>query len=563
MQKTAMGMNETLLRTLFVAVIATSCVAERRADPGVIVIDEGKQTATFLRNFNPLMEVGDQRWPATRSIYEPLMIFNPAVGEYVPWLATSSTWSEDHRRLRFALRPGVRWSDGAPFTAADVAFTFDLLRRIPALDLRGVWQFIEAVEAVDQHTVELRFRRVFIPGFAYLAQQPIVAAHVWRDVDDPVTWKNPDPVGTGPFTEITTFQTQAYEIARNPHGWHPPAGPPGSEVRALRFLALPANDQSALALIHGELDWAGSFVPAIERIFVGKDRAHHHYWFPPIDGGVLLYAATSRPPYDDVRVRKALSMAIDRQLVVKVGMHDYVRTADATGLNDAHRRFLDPQAVAAGDWVRHDPERAEQLLDEVGLRRGGDGWRRLPGGGRWSVTIQVPAGFSDWVRAAQVIARGLRAAGIDARMQAYDFNAWYEKIQQGDFALSLGWSEPYPAPYGFYRAMMSSDTRKPLGDGAPENWHRFALPRADELLRALEQTADPAEEHRLTAELQRLFVEHAPAIPLFPGPSWGEFNSSRFTGFPSADQPYAPLSPNLTPQALLVLTRLRRADGGP
>jgi peptide/nickel transport system substrate-binding protein len=553
-------MNSPMLfRTILVAAVVASCVADRRAEPGVLLIDEGEQTATFLRNFNPLMEVGDQRWPATRAMYEPLLIFNAVSGDYVPWLATSYGWSDDHRVLRFELRRGVRWSDGTAFTAADVAFTFDLLRRHPALDLRGVWAFIEDVVAHGDHIVELRFRRVFIPGFAYLAQQPIVAAHVWKDVADPVTWTNPRPVGTGPFTEITTFQTQAYEVARNPHAWHPPAGPAGTEVRALRFLAFPSNDQTALALIHGELDWAGSFVPAIDRIFVGRDRVHHHYWFPPIDGGVMLYAATTRAPYDDVRVRKALSLAIDRALVVKVGMHDYVRAADATGLSDAHRRFRDPEA-AAGDWVQHDPERAGHLLDDAGLRRGGDGWRRLPGGGRWSVAIQVPAGFSDWVRAAQVIVRGLRAAGIDARMQAYDFNAWYEKIQQGDFALALGWSEPYPQPYGFYRAMMSSDTRKPLGDAAPENWHRFALPRADELLRALEQTADAAEQHRLTVELQRLFVAHAPAIPLFPGPSWGEFNSSRFTGFPSADDPYAPLSPHLTPQPLLVLTRLRRVE---
>lgn len=550
-----------MLRTISIAaavLAAAACAPDGRgAEPGVLMIEEKEQTASFIRNFNPLLEVGDVRWPATRAMYEPLLIFNWISGEYVPWLATAHEWRDGHRTLRFTLRRDVRWSDGAPFTARDVAFTFDLLGRFPALDLRGVRQFVERVEAVDDHTVELRFGRVFIPGFYYLAQQPIVPAHVWRDVADPVTWTNPHPVATGPFTEVTTFQTQVYEIGRNPHAWHPPAGPPGREVRAIRFLAFPSNDQASFALIHGELDWAGHFVPAIDRIFVGRDPAHHAYWFPPIDGGVLLYAATNRPPYDDVRVRKALSLAIDRALVVKVGMYDYVAPADATGLNDAHRRFRDPAAVAAGDWVQHDPARAARLLDEAGLRRGPGGMRRLADGSPWRVEIHVPSGFSDWVRAAQVIARGLRASGIDARMKAYDFNAWYEKIQHGDFALSLGWAEPFPTPYGFYRAMMSSETVRPVGEAAPENWHRFASPRADELLRALEATADPAEEQRLTAALQHLFVEHAPAIPLFPGPLWGESNTSRFTGFPSEADPYAPLSPHLAPQSLLVLTRLQ------
>ena len=526
-----------LTRVIVLAVLVAAACAPRRdrAEPGVLHVEEKEQTASFIRNFNPLLEVGDVRWPARHAMYEPLMIHNTVTREYVPWLATSSRWSDDHLTLTFELRAGVRWSDGAPFTAADVAFTFDLLRRHPGLDLRGVWGFLEDVRAIDVDTVELRFSRVFVPGFFTLAQQPIVPAHVWADVADPIAWANPDPVATGPFTEVTRFESQAYQVARNPYYWQLPDRP---QVEAIRFLAFPGNDQANLALIHGETDWAGSFVPAIERIFVGRDREHHHYWFPPIDGGVLLYANTRRAPYGDPRVRKALSMAIDRELLVKVAMYGYVAPA------------------ADHPWQVHDVAAAGRLLDEAGLPRGPGGMRRLPDGSRWSASIHVPAGWSDWVRAAQVIARGLRAIGVDARMKTFDFNAWYGKVQTGDFALSLGWSEPYPSGYGYHRAMMSSETVRPIGEAAPENWHRLAVPRADELLRALEATVAPEEVARLEAELDALFTEHAPAIPLFPGPLWGEFNTRRFTGFPHAGDPYAPLSPNLDPQALLVLTRL-------
>ena len=79
---------------------------------------------------------------------------------------------------------------------------------------------------------------------------------------------------------------------------------------------------------------------------------------------------------------------------------------------------------------------------------------------------------------------------------------------------------------------------------------------ADELLDALEATSDPAEERRLVVGLERLFARHAPAIPLYPAPSWGQFNDARFTGFPDAEHPYAPLSSGLEPQTLLVLTRI-------
>ena len=75
------------------------------------------------------------------------------------------------------------------------------------------------------------------------------------------------------------------------------------------------------------------------------------------------------------------------------------------------------------------------------------------------------------------------------------------------------------------------------------NWHRFGSPRADAALAAFERAADPAEQHRLCAEMQRVFVEQAPAIPLYPNPSWAEYNSGRFDGFPSGSAPYADASP--------------------
>lgn len=551
------GTHEHVLSRALVACswvgLLLACAPRSQSEPGVLLVEEKEQTSSFIRNFNPLLEVGDVRWPALHSMYEPLFIYNWLDGAYVPWLGTAYAWSADHRRLRISLRPGVRWSDGAPFTARDVVFTFGLLERFDALDLRGVGEFVDTVTADGDLAVDITFKRVFIPGFYYLVQQPLVPEHVWKDVPDPVSWANPEPVATGPFTEVTSFETQAYQVDRNPYYWQLPDRP---QVKAIRFLAFPGNDQAAFALVSGEMDWAGSFVPAIERIFAAKDPEHHHYWFPPIDGSVMLYANTTRAPYDDVRVRKALSLAIDREQVVDIGMYGYTRPADATGLNDAHARYKDATALAAGDWVAHDAARADALLDQAGLRRGSDGLRRLPDGKRWEVAIQVPAGFSDWVRATQVIARGLREVGIDAHMKAPEFNAWYEQVQNGDFSLAIGWSEPYPTPYGYYRAMMSAATVKPIGVSAPENWHRYAAPEADALLAQLETTADPAEQQRLIAELERLFVARAPAIPLFPGPLWGSYNSTRFSGFPDADNPYAPLSPNMSPQALLVLTRL-------
>jgi peptide/nickel transport system substrate-binding protein len=533
--------------------LAAGCVRERPSAPRGVLTVSVESEASWIRNFNPLTTATAPRWPTWAGIYEPLFVFSSVRGELIPWLATGYQWRDQNRRLRVTTRPGVRWSDGKPFTARDVAFTFELLRKFPALDKRGLWGYLTGVEVVDERTVDFSFGRVFLPGVEDVVAQLIVPEHAWSQVADPVSFSNENPVATGPFTQVRVFQNQVYELGRNPDYWQP--GKP--KVEALRFPAYPSNERSNLALVFDEVDWAGNFVPAIDRVFVGRSPKDHAYWFPLTGTTIFLYANASRAPFDDVRVRKAVSMAIDRELVVEVALYKYSRPADATGLSDAYAGWRDPVAAGA-DWVRHDVKRANALLDEAGHKRGADGFRHLPDGRPWKYEVMAVSGWSDWVRAAQVIARGLRELGVDASVRTYDFGAWSQRVQEGNFDLSIGWSFEGPTPYTFYRWLMSSETVKPVGTVSMSNWHRYGSPEADRLLAEFEREADPAGQRRLSLALQRVFAAEAPAIPLYPNPSWAEFNTSRFQGFPTAASPYADPSPNKFDrgETLLVLTAL-------
>src|SRR5262245_2812297 len=166
------------------------------------------------------------------------------------------------------------------------------------------------------------------------------------------------------------------------------------------MVAYPSNDQANLALVEGEVDWAGNFVPAVERTFVARDREHNGYWFPSFGCVVFLYANTKRPPFDDERVRHALSLAIDRRRLVDVALYGYVRPADGAGLSDAYAAWRPPKPIY-DEWVQLDPAVANRLLDEAGHRRGADGVRRSADGRRLAFELEVPNGWSDWVRAAQ------------------------------------------------------------------------------------------------------------------------------------------------------------------
>ncbi|MFT5680965.1 MAG: peptide/nickel transport system substrate-binding protein [Myxococcota bacterium] len=528
--------------------LALGCVTETYHPPeGVMVVVQESHTS-WLRNFNPL--ISSSRWPSTAGVYEPLLIFNPMQGSYTPWLAETYAWDADGAGLTFHLQDGVKWSDGSEFSADDVVFTFRLLKEKPALDIGGVWSFMESISAPDSETVAVRFSRPFSPGLARLAHQPIVPEHIWADIEDPITFTNPEPVGTGPFTEVTLFESQVFELSANPHYWQ--EGKPA--VKALRFPAIPTNDQAALALINGEVDWAGKFVPAIDRIFVEANPEHHKYWFPQVGGSIFLYANTTTPPLDDPGIRKAISRAIDRDLIVQVAAYGYTTPAGPTALSDGYADWRIPVAEA-DDWTRYDPEAAAAALEAAGYVLGEDGLRRRDGE-TLVMNINVVSGWSDWVRAGQVIARNLRSIGVDASLKTYDFGAWFEQLGRGEFTLSLGWSGEGPTPYAMYGGLMSAEGMVPVGEIAPSNWHRYASSQADALLRAFEQTTDPAEQHRLIAQLQAEFVAQAPAIPLFLNPSWGQCSTARFTGFPSAEDPYARLSPNNPPETLLVMTRV-------
>lgn len=532
-----------------------ACTGPEREPPPNTLSISVEQTSAWVRNFNPLSP-GQPRFPTRAGVHEPMLLFNSMRTEWVPWLAESYAWSNGDRTLTYELRPNVRWSDGEPFDAEDVVFTFELMRDTAGLDHGGVWSFVESVRAVGSHEVRFDFSRTFIPGFGTLSHQPIVPEHVWSEVDDPLTFTNPNPVGTGPFTEIRTFQNQMYEVARNPHYWQ--EGRPA--VEALRFLAYPSNDQANLALVEGSVDWAGNFVPAVERTFVARDPEHFHFWFPPLGSMVFLYANTTRPPFDDVRVRKALSMALDRERIVEIAMYGYTEPADATGLTAGYgfwRRTPD----AAEDWTRFDLERANALLDEAGLARGSDGVRRLPDGTPMRYEIDVVSGWSDWVRAGQVIARQLAAVGIEAQLAPKEFGAWYAELQRGEFDLAIAWSNDGETPYVVYRWMMSEETALPVGEPAPGNWHRFADAEVDVLLARYEQTSDRAVHDEVIAALQERFVETAPTIPLFPNPVWAAFSTRRFEGFPSPESPYAKPSPNNEPECLFVLTEVRPRPG--
>ena len=518
---------------------------------GLIIYQEAQ--ISWVRNFNPLSPAGAARWPTSAGIYEPLFIYNSMSGEYVPWLALDYKWHRGNKVLEMVIRDSIKWSDGNPFSAEDVAFTFNLKRNHRALDVRDSWGYLKEVVATSDTIVRFEFKRIYVPGFDALASQSIVAKHIRDKIDDPVKYSNPSPVGTGPFTEIIRFDNQLWELGKNPNYWQ--KGMP--HINKLIFPTYPSNEQVTLALLSGNLDWAGAFIPAVDRVFVSKDTVHHKYWFPLTGHTTFLHTNTKDPVLSDPRVRKAISYAIDRELVVKVGMYNYTEPAHVSGVSGPMSKWHSPYINQIEDWTTYDPGKANIILNDVGFLKDKTGLRYTQDGLPLKLDIIIVSGWSDWIRSAQVVSQNLKKIGIKATVKTYDFGAWISRMQKGEFDLAIGWAEKGTTPYALYKGMMSSEYLKPIGETADVNWHRFSVASADSLFRKYEQTSNQKEITEIIYELQHLFIEHAPSLPLFAEPAWAECNTKYFTNFPSEDNPYATLSPNYYPENLFVLVNVQ------
>ncbi|MCY0896836.1 MAG: ABC transporter substrate-binding protein [Alicyclobacillaceae bacterium] len=495
----------------------------------------------FADNFNPYS-------PSALSgtlglIYQPLFYFNLVGPQVYPLVGKSYKWSNGNRTLTVTLRQGVKWSNGTPVTVKDVVYSFDILKKFPSLDTSGIWTHLQSVSAKGSNQVVFQFHSADVPfGQFVLDDVYIVPKQVWDKYSNPATVTNPNPIGSGPYL-LNTFSSQAYTYKANPLYW---GGEP--KVQQLKYLDYSGNESATLALASGKIDWTDLFFPHIHRVYVNKDPQYNHYWFS-VGGTNMLYPNLKNPLLSNLSVRRAISDAINREQLYKVGEYGYEKPATPTALIlPPEKSWLDPNLPAKDTHFTYSPAKAVKLLESAGFKRNSQGIFASPSGTPLSFTIEVPAGWTDWDADCSLMAHDLKKIGIDATVQELSYGAYYSNITTGHYDLAMGGSNAGSTPYYLYQSLL-----EPKNSGNYEQWSNAATTAA---LNQYRTSSNPTVQRDAIYTLEKAVAKNLPAIPLIYGATWFEYSTKYFTGWPTAQNPYAQPAPYNYPAEGIVLTHL-------
>lgn len=509
--------------------------ASASGEPGGLVISTGS-TGQFSANFNPFL-LSTALQPTQGVIYESLEYHNKARDDDpVPMLATEATWNDDGTVLSITTREGVIWSDGEPFTAEDVVFTFNLLTEYPALNAVGFDGTAELVDAT--HLTVSYDEPSLMDGDTLLAEQLIVPGHVWKDVEDPTTFANADPVGTGPFV-LTDFAAETFTMERNETYWQADT----VEVPELRYVALNGNTSALDTFLAGDIDWMSTSVPSIDQVLGGEedvDYSAFHFMQT-----VLMTCSNAdlgcTGAQTDPAVRQAVYYGIDRDQVNTLGFSGTGEDVSPTfALLPRDEALIADSIAEPVAPTSAQPDKVASVMTAAGWTKGSDGIYAKDGV-RASMEITTVTGWTDYTAAIDTMADQLQQVGIEVVGHEVSQNEWLQAKADGGFELlidALGQGASAD-PYYVYASAFASRGTAEVGGTATSDYARYSNPDVDAALEQLNALQDDAARAEQYAVIQEAIVADMPYIPLITGATQTEYRTDEWQGFPTEDDPYA------------------------
>jgi peptide/nickel transport system substrate-binding protein len=298
----------------------------------------------------------------------------------------------------------------------------------------------------------------------------------------------------------------------------------------------------------------------VQKAYVAKDPQHFHYFYATTAFPISLTLDTTQYPYSLPAFRQAMSMAIDRTSVSKLGEYGYAPPADAIGLNGIYPQWVtDPTVKAlAKKLATYNPAEAKKTLTAAGFKYKGSSLID-PKGNPVTMDIPVISGWSDWVASLQIITRNLQAIGVNATAKLVPgWNEWYPSAASTKTPTLLWQVAPAGSPYGFFYANMhnSSYTASGTDATATGDWEHYKNAQATSLLDQWKVTLDPKKQQTLATQIEKIWLDEMPIVPLFIGPRWSTFSTKYFHCFATPTNYYGDPIFTTFPDNVLSFTRI-------
>jgi peptide/nickel transport system substrate-binding protein len=504
----------------------------------------------------------NQRESGSKTIYEALMYTNLNTGELIPWQAESFEYNDDYTVITVKLRQGVEWSDGQPFTCADVKFTLEMLRdNAPEFNYSYIYQeWLSGVECPDDLTAVITLTK---PGprwfrdnlaLGHENHQVILPAHIWQD-KDVKTFTNFDleqgwPIGTGAY-KLVNVNAQQLVFDRRADWWGVKTGfmdLPAPE----RIIVIPVNSDESMGQFHianqvdsGEPLQPGTFAAVSARNpNVRSWNNEGPIWGAPDGCGYNLVFNNDKEPWSNRDVRVAINYAIDRTELSTLGYESANYPIVLPFSAYMAERWMTPEVQAVID--KYDRNKTDlTLVDEhmtaAGFEKNADGQWAKDG-----EVLTVPLRTPQWLAPlTPILAAQLRKAGFNALeiLEPEASSAWADDMTVGNFDTMFlvhcgSLSEPFETLKDLH-----SRYAAPVGEKCPNiiACTRYRNPEYDAIIDEMESmpgTTDNARYKELANQATEIYLRDMPELMLLEELHVVVFNETYWTNWPNEGNPY-------------------------